>query len=268
MARLLVIVPVPVAEESLRNREAQGAELASAEDLQLAYRAVKASGALFDSFHDYAIADLAVLEAGMHAQEEGFDAVCVDTISDSGVNALRSLLDIPVVGPGRAAYLTALMLGDRFSVLTVWEGWSELYGRRARELGLADKLASVRAIGVRPDLENLLGGKEEEVFPKLVEQGLRCVEEDGADVVCLGSTTMHQAAAHLSARLPVPVVNPGPASYAFAQSLLALGLTHSRRTYQRAEVPKPAMLAAMLDAAAGAAAGAATGAREPARRAR
>src|SRR3546814_15299639 len=31
--------------------------------------------------------------------------------------ALRSLLDIPVIGPGRHAMLTALMLGDRFSIV-------------------------------------------------------------------------------------------------------------------------------------------------------
>ena len=31
------------------------------------------------------------------------------------------------------------------------------------------------------------------------------LEEDGADVICLGSTTMHQAAAYLAERLPVPV---------------------------------------------------------------
>ena len=39
-------------------------------------------------------------EAGVTAQEDGYDAVCIDTMSDSGVNALRSMLDIPVIGPG------------------------------------------------------------------------------------------------------------------------------------------------------------------------
>ncbi len=43
----------------------------------------------------------------------GFDAVCIDTMSDSGVAALRSSLSIPVVGPGRASMLTAMMLGHR-----------------------------------------------------------------------------------------------------------------------------------------------------------
>ena len=44
-----------------------------------------------------------------------------------------------------------------------------------------------------PDLENLLGGKEDVVFPRLKGGGDGCVE-DGAEVICLGSTTMHDGA--------------------------------------------------------------------------
>jgi allantoin racemase len=62
----------------------------------------------------------------------------------------------------------------------------------------------------------------------LIESATNCVEEDGADVIVLGSTTMHEAAAALSERLPVPVINPGPTAFKLAETMLALGLTHSR----------------------------------------
>jgi allantoin racemase len=81
---------------------------------------------------------------------------------------------------------------------------------------------------------------------------MRCIEQDGADVICLGSTTMHQAAAWLAERLPVPLVNPGPLTYKLVESLLALKLTHSRACYPKPQVPKLGMLHAMLDAAAAA----------------
>ena len=71
-------------------------------DIEFDSGRVKAGPALFDSYHDLVLADLAMFEAGMTAQEDGYDAVCIDTMSDSGVNALRSVLDIPVIGPGRA----------------------------------------------------------------------------------------------------------------------------------------------------------------------
>jgi allantoin racemase len=141
------------------------------------------------------------------------------------------------------------MLGHRFSVLTQWDGWIALYGKGVREYGLEQHLVSVRSINTPPDVENLLGGKEEVVFPKLRDAGLKCVQ-DGADVICLGSTTMHQSHAYLTENLPVPVINPGPLTYKLAETMLSLGLTQSRHAYPRPNVEKRAMIEAMAQAAA------------------
>ncbi len=249
MAKVLVLVPFAFDEKGLANRRAQLKAARLGPDIEFDYRPVKAGPALFDSYHDWLLADVAMYEAGITAQEDGYDAVCIDTMSDSGANALRSVLDIPVIAPGKASYLTALLLGNRFSVLTQWDPWKGLYVKSLQEYGLADKCASIRSINVPPDVENLLGGKEEVVFPELVKAGLQCVE-DGADVICLGSTTMHQAAGHLSENLPVPVINPGPLTYKLAEALLGLGLRHSRHAYPRPTVPKLEMAHAMLEAAA------------------
>ena len=185
----------------------------------------------------------------MTAEQDGYDAVCVDTMSDSGVNALRSVLDIPVIGPGRASYNMALMLGNKFSVLTQWEPWFGLYQKTLKEYGLVDKCVSIRTPNIPPDVENLLGGKEEDVFPKLKAEAEKCIE-DGADVICLGSTTMHQSHQFLSENLPVPVINPGPLTYKLAETLLGLGLSHSRVAFPRPNVQKDGMTRAMMDAAA------------------
>jgi allantoin racemase len=74
---------------------------------------------------------------------------------------------------------------------------------------------------------------------------MRCVEEDGADVILLGSTTMHQAHAYLTERLPVPVINPGPLTYRLAEAALKLGLSHSRAAYPPPAVDQRALIAAM-----------------------
>lgn len=248
MASVLVIVPFPLDEEGVANRRAQLAELNLGGDIRFDYRPVRAGPALLDSPHDWLLGDLAIFEAGAEAQNDGYDAVCIDTMSDSGMTALRSTLDIPVIGPARASYLMALMLGSKFSVLTQWDPWIGLYRKNLQEYGLADKCVSVRSINKPPDLRDLLGGKEEEIFPLLVQEGLRCVE-DGAEVICLGSTTMHQAHGHLAENLPVPVINPGPLTYKLAETVLGLGLTHSRKAYPVPNVPKIEMVHAMLDAA-------------------
>jgi allantoin racemase len=254
--KVLVIVPFAFGEEGIGNRQSQMDDVRLSPDLVVDFRGVMAGPALFDSYHDWALADVALYEAGMTAQEEGYAAVCIDTMSDSGMNALRSVLDIPVIGPGRASYLTALMLGSTFSVLTQWDGWIGLYKKGLQEYGLADRCVSIRSINVMPDPENLLGGKEEVVFPKLRDMGMRCIEEDGAEVICIGSTTMHQAVPYLREQLPVPVINPGPLSYKLAEMLLGLGLSHSRKAYRRPDVLKLGMAEAMMKAAAASEAGA------------
>jgi allantoin racemase len=142
------------------------------------------------------------------------------------------------------------MLGDTFSVLTQWDGWIPIYKKGVRDLGLEGHLASIRSINMLPDVDNLLGGKEEVVFPMLREAGMKSIEEDGAQVICMGSTTMHQAVPYLESELPVPVINPGPLTYKLAELLLGLRLTHSKKGWPAPNVPKPEMLEAMMRAAA------------------
>jgi allantoin racemase len=69
-------------------------------------------------------------------------------------------------------------------------------------------------------------------------------------VLILGSTTMHQAHEYLSARLPIPVVNPGPLTYKLVESVLDLGLTHSRRPWPKPLIPEGELLHAMFRAGA------------------
>src|SRR3954447_3111320 len=113
MRNVLVIVPFPFDEEGLAKRRAQFRPDVVGPDMQFTYRPVKVSPAMFDSWHDKAIAMLALFEAGMNAEEEGYDAVCIDSFGDSGMEPLRSVLSIPVIGGAISSYHVACMLGDK-----------------------------------------------------------------------------------------------------------------------------------------------------------
>jgi Asp/Glu/hydantoin racemase len=249
MKKILVIVPFAMSADNLLLRQQQLAGLQFGPELVFDYRCVKAGPVNYSSHHDFVLADASIFEAGCRAQDEGYAAVCIDTMSDSGVAALRSVLDIPVFGPGKVSMLTALTLGDRFSILTMASRWKPLYKKALDELGLHHKCASVRAIEVPPDNQGLLSGKEDAVFPLLEAAARLAIEVDGAEVLILGSTTMHQAHAYLEARLPVPVINPGPLSYKMAEAALALGLRQSRLAYPKPMHPRLDMLEAMMVAA-------------------
>ena len=238
--RIQVIVPIPMDAAGVANRRLQLADDIIAPGFAADFVAVPWGAALGDSYHDMLLMDWTVFQAGIDAEAKGYSAVVVDTVSDSGVRALRSRLTIPVIGPGEAAFHTAMLLGKRFSVLTMWPQWFPLYEKTLTDYGLWERVASLRSIDTRPDVTELLAGKEEVIFEALKAEALAAIEEDGADVIVLGSTTMHQSAAFLAAELPVPVINPGVVAWKTAELLVTLGLTHSKKAFPTPEVGKDA----------------------------
>lgn len=234
--RIKIIIPIPVDEDGVLNRQAQLPEELIRSGYEVEFVAVKNGASLGDSYYDTMLMDMFVFEAGLKAEEEGYDAICIDTVSDSGLYALRSRLNIPVLAPGQMAFHTACMLGHKFSIITMWDEWFHLYKTTLTDYGLQEKLTSIRSIKTRPDLSELLAGKEEVIFEKLEQESLKAIEEDSADVIVLGSTTMHQSYEYLKERLPVPVVNPGLIMYKYCEVFLELGLIHSKKAFPTPEI--------------------------------
>ena len=251
--KVLVLVPFPMNAEHLEMREMQSETADLGPDIEFHYRPTKWAGTNFVGPYDYVLGDFTILEAGLSAQQDGYDAVCIDTMSDSGVAALRAVLDIPVIGPGRATILTALMLGDKFGMLVMWERWLGLYKKVLDELGIWHKYVGHQSIDMAPDRFSLLGGEEKVVFPKLLKAAEKLVDVNGADVIILGSTSMHQAQDYLAQRLDVPIISPGPLTYGLAQMMLKLRLKQSRKSYPAPVGRSDAYLHTMLEAAAKAA---------------
>ncbi len=239
--RVKIIVPIPMDEAGVANRSKQLSREMIAPGYEVEFVSVKAGAAFGDGYHDALLMDFSVMEAGIDAEKEGYAAVCIDTVSDSALYALRSRLKIPVFGPGGLGYYAACMLGQKFSIISMWDKWFHFYRKNLNEYKLWDRLASMRHIDTRPDLKELLAGKEEVIFRKLESESMKAIEEDGADVIVLGSTTMHQSHAYLAEHLPVPVINPGLVMYKFCEAMLAMDLTHSKRAFPSPEVPNDAL---------------------------
>jgi allantoin racemase len=232
--RIKYIVPFPFDDVGIANRAAQVPTEILGPDTHVECVAVRNSSTLVDSYYDALVFEMYITEAGLRAEEEGYDAVIMDTVSDSGLYALRSRLSIPVIGPGLVSYLVGSMLARRFSIVTMWHKWTHLYEKNLAVYDLKQKCASVRAVDIPPDVEALFTGKEDEMFQKLTAEAQKAIDEDGAGAILLGSTTMHQAGEYMAAHLPVPVINPGPVAIKITEALVLLGLTHSKVDFEPA----------------------------------
>jgi allantoin racemase len=236
--RIKYVTPYAFGRTDLGGRAVQVARAALLPGTEVVVTSAKNTAGLLEGHLESLLLDVYITEAGLTAEEEGFDAVMMDTVSDSGLTALRSRLTIPVIGPGLVAYVTAGILGRRFAIITIWDSLRHIYEKGLQTYGLAAQCVSIRSAEAPKALPAMdsdaplpVSGADEALVQRIIDEAERAIEDDGADVIILGSTTMHEAADGLSAAVPVPVINPGPLGLKIAESLVLLRLTHSRRAF-------------------------------------
>jgi allantoin racemase len=172
------------------------------------------------------------VKKAVHAEKSGFDGVILGCFGDPGLDALRELVNIPVVGPGETAMHVAAMLGSRFSVVTVLDSVVPSLERLAQVVGLDQKLASIRAVGI-PVLE--LRKNMDAATIRMMEESQKAIREDKADVIVLGCMSMAfmDVSDMMQDSLGVPVVNPAFSSLIILEGLVSSGLSHSKKAYPR-----------------------------------
>ena len=206
----------------LRQRAALGVEVE--------VRSLGDGPASIESAWEAALVVPALCESVVRAQAEGFDAVIVGCFSDPGLEALRELTSVPVVGPGAAALHLAAQLGTRMTIVSPLDGAPGRTDERLRGLALDAKLASVR--GMNMAVLDVARAREA-VLDRLEEIGRTALREDGADVLVLGCMSMGFLGItdELGKRLDVPVVNPVTAALKTAEAVISMGLSHSKVAY-------------------------------------
>ena len=84
-----MIVPIPMDEAGVANRAAQLPADQIAPGYDVDFEAVSFGAALGDSYYDSLLMDWTVFQTGLKAEADGYDAVLIDTVSDSGMYGLR-----------------------------------------------------------------------------------------------------------------------------------------------------------------------------------
>jgi allantoin racemase len=185
-----------------------------------------------ESAQDEAQAIPPMLELVRGAEGRGFDAVVIACFSDPGLDAAREATTLPVVGIQESAMHLAAQLGHRFSVLTTLAHRAPVRERAAVLHGLDRRLASCIPLNL-PVLDTVVD--RERVLERVVSAGRLGVERDGAEVLILGCAGLGDLAPRVQAILGVPVIDPNAAALKLAETLVELGLAHSRAGLYKVE---------------------------------
>ncbi len=189
--------------------------------------------ASIESEFDDALAAPYVVGRVIEAESEGIDAVIIDCIGDTALDAAREVVSIPVLGPGEISLHMAAMMGHKFSFLAVLDSIRPMIEKRAKIYGVLDKMVSVRAINL-PVLS--LTDNHDDLLRRLTEASIKAIAEDHADVLILGCASFVTVGDELGQNLrdagyPVPVISPVKAAIWTAFSLVQMGISHSPLAY-------------------------------------
>lgn len=84
-----------------------------------------------------------ILDNGLAAERDGYDAFLIGNIFEPGLHALRELLNIPVLGLCEASVFVACMMGTSFSVVNVNPKFERRVTENISSYGLSGRLVSI-----------------------------------------------------------------------------------------------------------------------------
>ena len=239
--RLLMINPNT--SEDFTEKIMESAETYASPSTQVAAMTAASGPRSIEGIYDELLSAQGTLEVFLK-QMDDYDGFVLACYSDHPViYAAREITEKPVLGIAEASMHTACMLGHRFSVVTTNDEWEPLLWDAARHYGLDSRCASIRTTGL-PVLA--LEGKSDEEVHGLIEAAARqAVEEDGAEVICLGCAGMTGLDKRLESALGVPVLDGVVCALKMIEGMLAYGMRTSKaRAYAR---PQPKELVGLDD---------------------
>jgi allantoin racemase len=188
-----------------------------------------------EGYYDEAFALPGLLRAIGEAERDGAGAAVIACFDDTGLDAARAMVHVPVIGICEAALATAALIAKRFTVVTTLERSRVPIEELAQRYGMAGR-AKIRAANIAVlSLEDPNSGARDRLRNEIV----RAIAEDNAEAIVLGCAGMADLARILSREFGLPVIDGVGAAVKQAEALVALGLSTSKRGAYAAPIAKP-----------------------------
>ena len=208
----------PFTSESITNTLYDTAKLVVSEGTTLVPMTAKKGFPYISTKVEAQITGTLVLEkiAEIHSQ---YDAIIIAAFGDPGLIPAKTLFNLPIIGLGEAAMLSACLFGKKFSIISFTNAMASWYEESVEVLGLQSRYAGFRAI----DGVNLTIDKIQTLQKKsLIESAKLAINIDGGEVVIFAGAPLSGFKKIVQKEISVPVIDCAEAAVKQAESAVVM----------------------------------------------
>ena len=208
----------PNTSESITNTLYDTAKLVVSEGTTLVPMTSKKGFPYISTKVEAQITGTLVLEkiAEIHSQ---YDAIIIAAFGDPGLIPAKTLFNLPIIGLGEAAMLSACLFGKKFSIISFTNAMASWYEESVEVLGLQSRYAGFRAI----DDVNLTIDKIQTLQKKsLIESAKLAINIDGGEVVIFAGAPLSGFKKIVQKEISVPVIDCAEAAVKQAESAVVM----------------------------------------------
>jgi allantoin racemase len=232
---LKILIINPNTSDSMTAKIRAVAEAVKREDCEVTVTCPQQGPVTLESSYEEAYAIGPTIDLVRQSCEQDYDAVILACFCDVGVEAAKEISSVPVLGLEEATLSIALLLGEKFSIMTEKRPRVAMKELHVRRHGLLERMASIRPLE-RSVSE--LDADPEGTKAAGLDLARRMIEEDGAEVIIMGCAAMAGYGDDIERILGVPVLDPLKITLKVAEMLVDVGVTHSRVGLYAPPVPK------------------------------
>lgn len=167
---------------------------------------------------DALLAEAAVTQTLM-AWKEPVDGVILASFGDTGLEAVRGISDIPVVGIAQSAYAMASVIGPRFSIVSFSPSMASALRKTAESYGHARHLISMHM--VEESSWDDPGMIQDDYAEALLTLCQKAAEEDQVNSIVLGGGPLAGLAKKLQPNVTIPIIDGTTAAIATLRVAIA-----------------------------------------------